>query len=144
MMRNDPEHQIQCAFIEWCRYNEKRFPALKLGFAVPNGGGRSKAQAGRLKAEGVRPGVPDWMLPVSTSIHVGLALEFKSPTGRTSKAQHDFIALLRSAGWMVDVCRSVDTAIEVTTNYLARLTPDQGGVIVPAHSMPHRVMGTDA
>lgn len=44
------EHKIQCACVKWFAYAH---PELKgLLFAVPNGGARSKATAGRLKAEG--------------------------------------------------------------------------------------------
>src|SRR4051794_30465888 len=41
-------------------------PQLKWLHAVPNGGERSKAVAGMMKAEGVKPGVADifWPVPV--------------------------------------------------------------------------------
>lgn len=124
------EHEIQCAFVEWCRWSEGAHPALKLSFSVPNGGARGKAQAGKLKAEGVRPGVPDFILAAENSEHVGLAIEFKSPDGKVSTAQRDFIDLMRAGRWLVVVCRSVDEAIDVTTKYLSKLTPEQRAAIV--------------
>lgn len=133
-MRREPEHDIQCAFIEWTLWAEKGMPELQLGFACPNGGGRNKAQAGKLKAEGVRPGVPDWILPVARCGYIGLAIEFKSPTGSVSEAQRNFIDLMRAGGWMVQILRSPDAAIDLVTAYLAtdraKLTPAQQRAIV--------------
>ena len=51
------EHLTQKAFFEWAAL--QRIPGIELLHATPNGGGRSKAEAGRLKAEGVRAGQPD-------------------------------------------------------------------------------------
>jgi hypothetical protein len=38
---------------------------LSLMFAIPNGGLRHKAEANKLKSEGVKAGVPDIMLPIA-------------------------------------------------------------------------------
>lgn len=71
-----PEEKLQAACVEWFRY---QFPALKrLLFAVPNGGLRSKAVAGKLKATGVVPGVADMILLVSNSEYNSLCIEMKN------------------------------------------------------------------
>lgn len=124
------EHEMQCAFVSWTRWMEGQHPALKLGFAVANGSARHPAVAAKLKAEGVRPGVPDWLLPIANIENIGLALEFKSPDGKVSDAQRDYINLMRAGRWLAVVCRSVDEAIAVTTQYLAKLTPEQRESIV--------------
>ena len=49
----------------------------KLLFAVPNGGGRSKVEAGIMKAEGVTAGVSDTILLVPNDDYHGLCIEFK-------------------------------------------------------------------
>lgn len=120
-MKPPTEHQIQCAFIEWCYLNESRVPALRLAFAVPNGGYRNKATAARLKAEGVRPGVPDWMCPVPSTIHDyqfhGLAIEFKAKNGHLSDAQEMYTALLADIGWRVSICFSTEDAIKTVEGY---------------------------
>lgn len=73
---------------------------LSLMFAIPNGGLRHKATAGNLKAEGVKAGVPDIMLPVPQRITTskgypvagyeqaaqvcGLFIEMKKPSEKPS------------------------------------------------------------
>ena len=117
------EHQIQCAFIEWCARNEKKYPGLRLGFAVPNGGLRNKATAGKLKAEGVRAGVPDWMCPVPVAkwqkqhSYLGLAIEFKVRPNKLTDAQCHYIADLLAQGWLVEVCYSREEAIKTVERY---------------------------
>ena len=66
------ESQEQQALFEWAELSKRCFPELELLFHVPNGGARSKATAGRLKAEGVKPGVPDLCLPVPRGAYHGL------------------------------------------------------------------------
>lgn len=62
----------------------------RLAHAIPNGGERSKAVAGRMKAEGARAGVPDIFLPVArtsrgyTAAH-GLYVEMKLEKYRNRK-----------------------------------------------------------
>lgn len=117
--RKSPEHDIQAAFVTWCRLHEKKYPELKLAFAVPNGGHRHAATAARLKAEGVRPGVPDWCLPVARGGYIGLFVEFKSSKGKPSPAQLEYIGLLKTAGHRVVVCNDFLVAAEVVKMYLS-------------------------
>ncbi|WP_211440969.1 VRR-NUC domain-containing protein [Collimonas humicola] len=114
------EHDIQAAFIRLCRLAEKtNLPLLQLGFAVPNAAKRSKAVAARMLAEGMRAGVPDYMLPVPCGAFVGLAIEFKRPkTGRTTEAQDDYIDKLTSVGWLVVVCTCPLAAFRTVQDYL--------------------------
>lgn len=113
------EHQIQSAFIEWVRIAEKQDERLKLLFAVPNGRKREKVTAAILKKEGVRAGVLDIFLPLRTDAFNGLAIEFKNPlTGKVSKEQRDFSALLVKYGWRVEICTDAEQAIKITKNYL--------------------------
>jgi len=100
------EFQHQKAFIEWCRWNEGIYPGLRLAHHVPNGGLRSKATAGKMKALGVRPGIPDIMIPVSNGRSNGLAIEFKSAKGRLTPDQIVVHAALRAGGWAVEICRT--------------------------------------
>lgn len=52
------ESQEQIYLFQWAELNRRRMPELGLLFHVPNGGKRSMATARRLKAEGVKAGVP--------------------------------------------------------------------------------------
>lgn len=112
------EHGEAVALMRVVRLHEARFPALKMLFAVPNGGDRHKIVAAKMKAEGVKPGVPDYLLPVSRPGYLGLAIELKSLTGYASKEQKQWIADLRSAGWRAEVCRGWDDAWRVVREYL--------------------------
>lgn len=112
------EHQIQVAFIHWCRVQEAVWPELKLLFAVPNGGKRAIKTALRLKAEGQRPGVPDVMLPVPKKGHVGMALEFKRPGEQPTAVQRDYLKRLQSVGWLALVVDDAGDAIAAVTAYL--------------------------
>ena len=113
------EHEIQVAFIRWCELASKEFPALLLGFAVPNGGKRSAKTAAMMKMEGQRSGVPDYMLPMPCGGYTGLAIEFKRPkTGTVSEAQSAYINLLIKAGWKVIICTDWIVAMNTVKRYL--------------------------
>jgi hypothetical protein len=94
--------------------------------AIPNGGARSAREAALLKAEGVTAGAPDWMLFAARGPFVGLALEFKSPTGhgRISEAQKAFHDRLRQERWSVHIVKTAAEAWAVLTTYLLGVIPD--------------------
>ena len=95
------EHEEQRAFVSIFR---KSFSARI--FAIPNGGFRGKAEAGRLKSEGVSPGVPDLFIP-----EWDLWLEFKRQKGgRLDSAQKDWHEYLRGIGHTVKVCKGAEDA----------------------------------
>jgi hypothetical protein len=112
------EHDTQCAFVTWCAWNESKHPELRLGFAVPNGGPRNIITAKKLKAEGVRSGVPDYCLPVHRGGYIALWIEFKFGKNKLSPAQTDYIERLKSHRHCVAVCYSVDEAISAVEGYL--------------------------
>ncbi len=112
------EHDTQAAFVNWCQWNEAKYPMLKLAFAIPNGGLRNKAVAGKLKAEGARSGIPDWHLPYPCGGYNGLWIEMKHGKNKLSPAQSDYIALLEKYHHCVQVCYSVDEAIKAVEEYL--------------------------
>lgn len=122
MTRPSPsEHDIQRAFVDWCRMSESRYPALKLAFAVPNGGHRHIATAVRLKREGARAGVPDWILPAPNekTYKFSLMLEFKRPGQRPSREQKQYHSLARIYGHRVEIVTSAEQAIAIVKEYLA-------------------------
>ena len=65
------EASEQRAVVEYCDF--KKIPV----FHIPNGGYRNKAEAAHLKAQGVRPGVPDLCVPVARHGYHGLYIEMK-------------------------------------------------------------------
>lgn len=96
--------------------------------SVPNGGKRNAREAALLKAEGVQAGVPDWLCFVVRmvsphnvlEITCGLAIEFKSPSGkgRVSPAQKQWHEQLEHNGWEVHICTTAEEAWKVTMRYL--------------------------
>jgi hypothetical protein len=88
--------------------------------AIPNGGKRGAREAALMKAEGVSAGAPDWVLFVARGGSHGLALEFKSPTGkgRQSPAQKEWAERLWEQGWRYEVVTSAHSAWGVVSDYL--------------------------
>jgi hypothetical protein len=117
------EHQEQAAVIEWWSYACKGYglPDFAL-FSIPNGGHRHKAVAGKLKAEGLRPGVPDLFLAVTRRDAGGLFVEMKSSTGHESKPQINVRRYL-SHDYCCAVAYSAEEAIEAIKQYLFERGP---------------------
>ena len=108
------EHEEQVAFVKWLRLVHPRVPFI----AIPNGGWRHKATAGRLKAEGAQPGAPDLMIPVPIGDKHGLFIEMKRERGgQLSESQKEFIPILREHGYAVEVCAGALAAIEAFERY---------------------------
>ena len=98
------EHFEQREFVRWFRqgYKDVRI------FAIPNGGARSMATAGRLKVEGVSAGVPDLFIP-----EWRLWVEMKrTKGGSVSAEQKDWIAYLERCGYTCVVAKGADQAKE--------------------------------
>lgn len=112
------EHIEATRLMRVVRLHEPAHPALRLFYAVPNGGDRNKAVAGKMKAEGQRPGVPDYALPVARAGFHGLYIELKSLTGYASREQKEWIEALRAEGYRAEVCRGWEKAWEVLRDYL--------------------------
>ncbi len=107
------EHAEAVTLMRVVRLHEAKYPALRLLFAVPNGGDRNKIVAAKMKAEGIKAGVPDYILPVSAPGFLGLAIELKTRTGYASKEQKQWIEDLRAQGWRAEVCRGWQEAWDV-------------------------------
>lgn len=98
------EHEEQREFVWWFR---RAFPLVRI-FAIPNGGARSKREGGRLKLEGVSPGVPDLFIP-----EWRLWIEFKkSKGGNVSAEQKDWLAYLEAIGYKTFVAKGFAPASE--------------------------------
>lgn len=124
LKRKQPEHDEQVALFEWARMNEKKYPQLKFMFAIPNGGARHPAVARKLKAEGVKPGVPDIFLPVPAPCgrtSYGLFIEMKSGKNKLSQAQKIFREYLTCAQYTHVICYSWGEAKSEILFYLGLL-----------------------
>lgn len=106
--RASPEEDLHRACFEWADLNTPRHPILNYLAHAPNGGARSKGEAGKLKAMGTKPGIPDFVLPRSRGMWRGLAIELKSDTGRLSDDQKFWLEGLEAEGYLTSVCRSLE------------------------------------
>lgn len=98
------EHEEQRELVRWFR---QTWPGMRI-FAIPNGGARSAATAGRLKAEGVSPGVPDLFIPA-----LKLWVEMKrTKGGSVSAEQKDWAKYLESVDYCVIVGKGAEDAKE--------------------------------
>lgn len=137
---NDIEHQHQKAIMQWAKLT--RLSALKhpvrpnafiadLLFAIPNGGHRNKATAGKLKAEGVKPGVPDLMLALANDAYNGLFIELKrhiekgKPKPQVSKTQKQVMQDFLSAGFACVVAYGEKQATSYIVKYLNNQLTDE-------------------
>ena len=122
MIMRQPEHTEQCALFRWAGYQSKRLPELALMFAIPNGGHRHPATAAKLKAEGVKAGIPDICLPVARrwrdmDFH-GLWVEMKVGRNKPTANQIWWHMQLAQQGYRVAVCWGWESARDVIDEYL--------------------------
>jgi hypothetical protein len=119
----DREGQEQAALM---RELELRYPEVfELMYHVPNGGHRVKAVAGKLKAQGVKAGIPDLVLTMARGGYFGLYIEFKATPpndAAISPNQHERIRKLNDQGYLAVVCRGHFDTMEQIRAYL-RLAP---------------------
>lgn len=112
------EEQEQMALMQWAALEENTYPLLKWLFHIPNGGHRNKATAGRLKAAGVKKGVPDLCLPVPLGGYAGLYIEMKYGANIPTKEQREWLDFLNSVGYYVAICYTCEEAIKTITQYI--------------------------
>lgn len=96
------EHEEQRELVRWFR---QTWPGVRI-FAIPNGGARSPATAGRLKAEGVSSGVPDLFIP-SWRLWVEMK---RTKGGSVSAEQKDWMAYLESVSYWCIVGKGAEDA----------------------------------
>ena len=113
MSHEESEMQISC--VEWFRL---QYPKLWL-YAIPNGGRRSKREAGILKAEGVLAGTSDLHLPLPRKQYHGLFLEAKTKAGTQSAPQKKFEKYCQENGYLYKIFRSFDEFQTIIKDYLS-------------------------
>jgi hypothetical protein len=119
--RASPEEDLHRLVFAWIFAMQRTHPILDFMMHVPNGGGRSKGEAGKLKAMGVRRGVPDVLCPFKCSGFNGFACELKAPNGKCSPEQNMFLTKAKNDGWLVGVCFTFDEFVSLANLYLGVL-----------------------
>jgi hypothetical protein len=120
--RASPEEDLQRACVAFAGVLRSSHPILDYLFHPANGGKRPPGEAGKLKALGVRPGVPDLMLPLPSPSGRwrGLALELKAPSGRLAEDQRRWLDALQMQGWLVGVIWNFEEFQEFLELFLER------------------------
>lgn len=141
LAKSGTEHGEQTALFQWAALNIKEYPQLKWLYAVPNGfyaadsaKGYGSGQKGKMKAEGLRDGVPDVALPVPVfdwddirlkyCKYHGLYIEMKiekrrnQKDGGCSEDQLEWLDYLNKAGYKAVVCYNWEEAVNVIEEYL--------------------------
>lgn len=113
------EHEEQVALMRLVDMHKGRWPELGMLYAVPNGGDRHPAVAAKLRAEGVKAGVPDLCLPVPRGGYHGLYVEMKRQgKSTTSAVQKAWVHALKHQGYRAEVCKGATEAWEVIQEYM--------------------------
>lgn len=118
------EHGHQVAVFAWAALHVAIEPRLQLLFAIPNGGSRGDSkrsamiQGATLKAEGVKPGVSDIMLPVPEWGFHGMFIEMKKPGGKESDVQKQWGAAMIQQNYWYECCDSWLKAALLLARYL--------------------------
>lgn len=106
------EHDLQVSIIAECDRRAFNEPLWGLIYAIPNGGHRKKGVAAKLKAEGVRAGVPDLCWPIARHGYHGLYMELKIGRNRPTDAQRAWINTLIAQNYYVVVTFEFNHALE--------------------------------
>lgn len=128
-MRNDLEHQEQCAVIQWCKLRKSKYSELDMIFAIPNAGGFSGGfksnvvRVLRLKDAGTKKGVPDLFLSVprfglESAVWHGLYIEMKAGKNKLSKDQKEWKEKLVKYDYRVVACWTWTAAVQAIIGYL--------------------------
>lgn len=95
----------------------------KLLAHIPNGGGRSKAEAGKLKAQGVRTGWSDYLLAKPAHGKFGLWIELKASDGKESDDQLKHLVAMHNLGYAACFAYGADAAFSAIDAYLCGRWP---------------------
>ncbi len=115
LVKGNQEHFEQVRVFDYFeRHHQGIYTRLH---STPNGGHRSKATAGKLKAEGQKKGYPDMSLDAARGKYHGLRIELKHGKNRASDEQKEWLRLLTAEGYYCALCVGHNEAIEVIMTY---------------------------
>lgn len=126
------EEALQRACFVWLDMASGTHEILRYAFHPANGGKRSKGEAGKLKAMGVKKGVPDILLPLPWRGYSGLAVELKSQKGVLTPEQVDWLEQAGKGGYLTAVCRDLECFIAAVKTFLAGKKGCQQQLLFPS------------
>lgn len=118
MVQATTEECEQIVLFHWAEFSVSHYPELELLYHIPNEGKRSAVTGARLKAQGLKSGVPDVCLPTAHGGYIGLYIEMKVKPNKPTENQKRWLRALREAGHMVAVCYGFEEARDLIEKYL--------------------------
>lgn len=118
MVQATKEENEQIVLFRWAEFSASQYPELELLYHIPNEGKRSAVTGARLKAQGLKSGVPDVCLPTAHGGYIGLYIEMKVKPNKPTENQKRWLRALREAGHMVAVCYGFEEARNLIEEYL--------------------------
>lgn len=112
------EDNEQILLFDWARAQSGKYPELELLHHIPNGGKRDAREGARFKRMGVKAGVPDIAFPIPRGGYHGLYIEMKSPNGKVTDHQKQWLKRLSELGYAACVCFSFEEARDDILKYL--------------------------
>lgn len=113
------EHSEQAALFDWAAWQANLgHEALRWMFAIPNGELRPDGVGRKLKAGGVKAGVPDICLPFPARGYHGLYIEMKIKKCKPEPEQIDYLEWLTGCGYLALVVNGFDEAKRILCDYL--------------------------
>jgi hypothetical protein len=113
-MKSQLESKLQQQCVRWFKY---QYPHDVIA-SFPNEGKRTIGSALRMKAEGLRAGMPDLFIAVMRGGYGGLFIEMKYGKEKPTDLQEATHSDLRAAGYDVQVCRSFEAFMILVKEYL--------------------------
>lgn len=132
LAKSGTEHGEQAALMCWANYMSHWYPLLGMLYANANGGSRGDTEKSRaiegakMKAEGVKVGVPDLFGPWPRFVasmnaqYAGLYIEMKRVDGGDggSEDQQRWLVYLNDAGYAAQICNGWIDAKNTIRKYL--------------------------
>jgi hypothetical protein len=120
------EFDDQVYVFDWAAWHEREWPELEYLFATLNGVRLRPVLIAKMKASGLKSGVPDIWFPVRRGLCPGLVMELKAGAmvGRKKKypipEQRHWLAHLCADGWEAGPVWGGEAAVEKLVAYLNR------------------------
>jgi len=112
------------ALMCWAQQNIDKYPDLRWLTHIGHGGVKDKITAGNMKAEGLKRGIPDYLLLVRRGGYAALWIELKRPAdddkplGRVTKYQKEWLLQAIECGHKAVICFGWKDAVSIIVAYL--------------------------